>query len=365
MVAKQAIASPLFSARGKLSPIMMRSLMIRGGGIHIDDSLRRYSWNGTEGVATTVMTVNCDSGKVSGVRFETRGRGPELSFKAKDLWVSGSSDVTVSLKFGDLSNIKWKNHGLERNQSEWIDSSELEVSFESQSGEVVDPGEMPGFAIRLTMHPVQVDRILLYGGIVPLSKEELQEKVEEEGTTLDSPFIPTMALKLWAVNRKLLNGFPLALMPTESEGDGVGLGHLPLLEAIGSTNPTLPSHDDIGEQLCLFLRSLGLTNNVNQARLYTMLSPGNFPSSVTGSLAYQWPEFRGPLEAPTSQNTVTGLLSVSYLTLSIRLCSDFDSYRCPTQLKLLGSSYFSYISVVSVPAVKITEGYVCAECTKS
>ena len=307
MVAKQTIASPLFSSRGKLSPIMMRSLMIRGGGIHINDSLMRFSWNGTKGVATTVMTVDSDSGKVSGVRFETRGKGPELSFKAKDLWVSGSNDVTVSLKFGDMSLIRWKNHGQERNQSDWLDSSELDVSYVSQSGEVVDSDEMPGFAIRLTMHPVQVDRVLLYGGIVPLSRDELQERVEEEGTTLDSPFIPTMALKLWVANRKLLNGFPLALMPTERAGDGVGLGHLPLLEAIGSTNPTLPGHDDIEEQLCLFLRLLGLTNNVNQARLYTMLTPGNLPSSVTGTLAFQWPEYRGPMEVQTSQNTVSGL----------------------------------------------------------
>ena len=39
MVSNQTISSPFFANMGKLSPMMLEGLMIRGGGIHIDDAL--------------------------------------------------------------------------------------------------------------------------------------------------------------------------------------------------------------------------------------------------------------------------------------------------------------------------------------
>ena len=159
------------------------------------------------------------------------------------------------------------------------------------------------------MIPVQVDQIFLYGGIVPLSLDELREKVETEGGDLNSPMIPTIALKLWKTKDKIVNSFPLELRPTEKESDKAGLGHLPLLEAVGVVEPNLPGHEEVEEQLCLFLISLGLTNNLNQARLSTVLNSGILPTSVTGLLGFIWPEFRGPL-GDQARQSATGMLLI-------------------------------------------------------
>ena len=111
MVNRQIIASHLFSNRGKLSPTLMRSLMVRGCGVQVDDGLCRFGWDGEQGVITTIMTIDPEAGKITGVRFESRGRGPQVSFKARDLWKSVANDLTASLKIDSLRQIKWKNAG--------------------------------------------------------------------------------------------------------------------------------------------------------------------------------------------------------------------------------------------------------------
>ena len=52
-------------------------------------------------------------------------------------------------------------------------------------------------------------------------------------------------MKLWLSKGKIQNGFPLDLLPVEQESDRVGLGHLPLLECIGSSTAVLPKHEDV------------------------------------------------------------------------------------------------------------------------
>ena len=81
----------------------MKKLMVRGGGIQVNDTLERMGWNGNTGVVTTVMNVDDSSGVVRGVRFETRGIGPEVKFKARDLWSNIDCDVSVTIKLNDLS----------------------------------------------------------------------------------------------------------------------------------------------------------------------------------------------------------------------------------------------------------------------
>ena len=152
------------------------------------------------------------------------------------------------------------------------------------------------FSVRFTLLPMNVDKMVLYGGIVPVGRDELREKVVECDADLDSQFIPTLAMKLMFVRGKLQNGFPLDLLPVEKADDRFGFGHLPMLEAIGSRDPKLPEHEDLEEQLCLFMRKVSGTNKVSPQRLESMLMSENFPSSVTGNVAFMWPEFRGPVE---------------------------------------------------------------------
>ena len=274
----------------------MKKLMVRGGGIQVNDTLERMGWNGNTGVVTTVMSVDDSSGVVRGVRFETRGTGPEVKFKARDLWSNTDCDVSVTIKLNDLSRLTWLTEGERRNQTEWMDSSV--VLFEAihpetgpMSSEEMTEANLGGFCLRFTLLPVKVDKMFLYGSIVPLSKESLLELLQERDVRHNSPLIPTIAMKLFVTKGKFQNGFPLDFLPVEGESESVGLGHLPLLECVGSGSPTLPKHEDVAAQLSRVLKNLNSTNNTNPQKVRSLLEPGAvWPLVTTGNISYEWPD---------------------------------------------------------------------------
>ena len=45
MVNRQRIESPLFLGKGRLNTLAMKKLMVRGGGIQVNDTLERMGWN--------------------------------------------------------------------------------------------------------------------------------------------------------------------------------------------------------------------------------------------------------------------------------------------------------------------------------
>ena len=131
---RQTISSPFFNSKSKLSPTMMRSLLVRGGGVQVDDALRRFGWTSPEPVVTTVMTSDPDSGTIRGVRYETRGATPEIKFKAEELWPTAEKGVQVTLKFDDLSTLNWLSQGPTRNQTTWLDMEDLDVTMNKLDG---------------------------------------------------------------------------------------------------------------------------------------------------------------------------------------------------------------------------------------
>ena len=295
---RQTIVSPLFRNQGKLSPVMIKKLMIRGGGIQIDDCLERMGWTPDKAVVTSIMTIDSSSGAIKGVRFESRGKGPNVRFKAKELWPSITEDVTMTIKLTDLSRLPWLGTGEKRNQTSWIGSQQVDVeAVHKERGALTDEelGEIGinGFCMRFTLLPVKVDKVLLYGSILPMSKAALEEKLFEMETTveMESPFIPAIAMKLSLVNGKYQVGFPMDFLPVEQEGDRVGLGHLPLIECIGSGVPVLPKQADIATQLKNLLGNLQPTNNVNPQRFRSLMSGQALPQTTTGSISYEWPDY--------------------------------------------------------------------------
>ena len=102
---RQTISSPFFNSKSKLSPTMMRSLLVRGGGVQVDDALRRFGWTSPEPVVTTVMTADPNSGAIRGVRYKTRGATPEIMFKAEEQWGDSEMGFQVALKFDNLSTL--------------------------------------------------------------------------------------------------------------------------------------------------------------------------------------------------------------------------------------------------------------------
>lgn len=311
---RQVIASELFRQRGPLTRATLASLHVRGSGVQVDDALGRKGWDGVEPVLTTVMTVDPATAVVRGTRYETRG-GLEnvVKFKAPELWVGASEGIEVHVKLDDLGIVKWVTEGDVRNVSHWLEDTEIDHTV--LKGNTALPEEekeengIGSFVLRFTILPAAVEKSLLYAGILPYSKDKLEEKLQEVGKSLDSPVIPTVALKLYKSGGKWTNAHALNLLPREVPGDKLGLGHLPLLEVVGAGRPEFPPHDNIEKELSCFLRATVGTNNTALARVEGLFaSPDVFPKFASGTVPRDWPEYRGPLqvENPPAAATATG-----------------------------------------------------------
>ena len=307
---RQVVSSPLFANRGRLSPLLMGRLLVRGGGVQIDDALKRHGWDGKEPVVTSVATIKVGTGVVRGMRFKMRGGLDPIKFPAKDLWVGARPDVNVALQFDNLGSLTWLNTSQDhRNQTAWVDSDQLGMTFTKTDGTTLSTEEelsgagVGQSAVRFTVLPAAVDQMILYAGIIPFSKTVLEEKARAAGSDLTSPNCPTVALKLLYKQGKYWNGRPVLLCPTEQLADKAGLGHLPLLEAIGSGEASYPDTDELEKQLVSFLRASCPTNNVATARVFDLYDrPETFTSSLK-TTGFEWPEYRGPFTSTITPPT--------------------------------------------------------------
>ena len=224
--------------------------------------------------------------------------------------------VTVTIRLSNLATLNWLTTGQQqRNQTTWVDGSLLDVSYTkadgtsiSQEGDLEQAG-IGKCALRFTAVPGAVDKLVLYGGIVPFDKASLETKLQEVGATLSSPNCPTVALKLLVHQGKTWNGRPTDLLPTEQPGDKVGFGHLPLLESIGAGDAVFPDSNDLEKQLTTFLRACSTTNNVAVGRIADLYSkPETFSATLRApSSGVDWPEYRGPVtNVSASTETPTG-----------------------------------------------------------
>ena len=215
---RMAIASELFRQRGPLTKATLASLHIRGAGVQVDDALGRKGWDHEGPVVTTVMTVDPNTGVVRGTRYETRGSiDNPLKFKASELWVGASEGIEVTIKLTDLGIIKWVTEGEVRNLSYWIEDKDIDYAI-MKGNTAIQEGKkeenrIGRFAIRFTILPGDVDKSLLYASIIPYSKVGLEEKLQAVNKTLDSPVIPTLALKLSKSGGKTINAHALTSSP--------------------------------------------------------------------------------------------------------------------------------------------------------
>ena len=310
---RQTIVSALMNKRRRIPETALRSLVVRGGGILVDDSLARRGWQGSDPVITTLLTCNIESGAVLGARYETRGALKDMVFKAEELWPGALKGATVTIRFEDLSCVDWNPEGDNRNQSQWLDGADMNVKIAKEDGTIIesqdqkDDAHVGDLCMRFTVYPFTIDKAILNAGISPLGKEPLKAKLEGMGKTLSSPLIPTVAVKLAVVKGKAQNGLAIVLAPTEGPGDKYGLGHLPLLEFIGAGQPVLPDHDKLEEEMVALLRSTAATNNVSLTRLQAVYTDASFPTSTTGAIPMEWPAYRGAVaEAAAATPAPTG-----------------------------------------------------------
>ena len=295
------IDSALFKRRGTLTHGQMGKLLVRGGGALVDHALQRHGWNGKIPVATTVATLQFETGVIRGFRFETRGGLQPIKFAAKDIWPGADSGIQVPLRLEDLGQLPWSTVGSTRNQTEWIDGSNLNLTFtlsdgtELNSQEIEDSG-LDSMAVRFTILPLAVDKVALNAGAVPYSKEELNLKAQDHGVTLASHSLPTVAIKLFFKDNKSFKAIPMNFLPTEESGDGIGFGHYPLIEAIGNGGVTFPDPNKLEEEMVTFLQSITPTNNVSIDRIRGLYATqSTYSASSKTKVQFTWPDYRGPI----------------------------------------------------------------------
>ena len=130
-----------------------------------------------------------------------------VQFKANDLWSIATQGVEVSLRFVDLSILKWTTEGDVRNLSAWVQDKEVNVTITKDDKEIPIAGKakygVGDFVIRFLVLPGWVDQSLLYAGVLPYSKEALEDKLKDCGRSLESTIIPTVPLKLYKSIGKL------------------------------------------------------------------------------------------------------------------------------------------------------------------
>ena len=308
----QTIASTLFNKRSKMSRRTMGQLTVRGAGNMVNDALCRFGWEGEDPVVTTILTVDIRSGAIRGSRYETRGNLGSVTFGAKELWPEAEAGFTVTIKFTDLSNIVWPSEGDSRNQSAWIPDEDLDISYKKSDGTAAAAGDggMGNLALRFTLQPMAVDSFQLFAGLVPFSKAELRTKLGARGLDISTPLASTIAIKLYSVRGKVANGRPVLLLPQEQKDEGLGLGHLPLLEMIGAGTLTFPDHDRLELESVELLCHINPKNNVTLARLEELYSEDGFPAIPTGKIPFKWPAYRGPVDQGTANTGSTGLYNI-------------------------------------------------------
>jgi len=168
---RQSIVSALLSKRRRIPETALRSLVVRGGSIPVDDSLARHGWQGSDPVIATLLTCNIESGDVLGARYETRGSLKDMVFKAEELWPGALKGATVTIKFEDLSIFDWNPEGNNRNQSQWLDSADMDTKIAKEDGTIIesqeekDDAHVGGLCMRFTVSPFSIDKAILNAGI--------------------------------------------------------------------------------------------------------------------------------------------------------------------------------------------------------
>ena len=169
MVGRTLITSPLFSTKGKLSPTLKQNLLVRGGGVMVNDLLKRFGVAEGSPVVATVVTLDPGTGAIKGMRYETRGKGPEVCFKAGELWPDVAENIQMKIKLSDLSVLRWLTVGERRNQTEWMSGEELETEAVHSEHGILSKAQLENynvkdFVVRFTILPVGVSSVFSTGG---------------------------------------------------------------------------------------------------------------------------------------------------------------------------------------------------------
>ena len=147
-----------------------------------------------------------------------------------------------------------------------MDKKTLDVTIEDKTGKILSFAEavnsgIGDFSMRFVIFPQSVETAILHCTLSPYSKDELEDRVGEQGVPLTSNHIPMVPVKLGRVGNRLLNGLVIPLFCKKDPSCKIGVGSIPILESIGPDSVVFPDFEEIRKEVFAFFRDVRTTNN--------------------------------------------------------------------------------------------------------
>ena len=250
----RVIEDGIFSQRGPIPEGFMQRLAVKGGGTHLDDKLKEFSWDGNSPVAVPVISTEPGSGKVLGSRWAIRGPISTRTIKANQIWPDVDKDITVSWNFKGLTLymilfylMKWisvgeqfkfshRGHDIPSNMSDWSEASADNLVTLRRGNTTISWADIAtssgdkNVCFRLEVQCVDVSTVVLYLTRIPLAHAQLIQLAERWEVEPHSDKIPVSTCLMGSTTRS--RELVAKLMVKEPPDHKSGMGIYPLLEQV-------------------------------------------------------------------------------------------------------------------------------------
>ena len=281
------IKSAIFDKKGDPPSDVVNSLVVTGGTNTVSKTLQeRFKWDGSTPTACPVFGMR--DGKIVSSRWTILGKlAKTVKFKAEDLFSGARKDLFISLDVDDLSIFEFDNKSS--NWSYWVESKDLQYVVRDKVAkkdldqqEAEDEG-VEEFCARLMVLTETPNTVLLYLAVVPLSLDNLKERLPADYSKNNCPQVPL------ALSHGSCRPIRIRLAVEERGSDGWGYGCLPLLEHLSGQIVIHPDPAELRQAVHGFMRKVQHMNNRGGKKVLTAMGDPVEVAKV-GQVPHLWPE---------------------------------------------------------------------------
>ena len=308
------INSQVFSSQGAFSADLLRRLHVGGGGLVRPLLQKEWGAVAKEPKASFVIEFNSETGDLMGSRWFLSGSlGVTAKVRAQKLWANTPSKTAyLEFKIPDLENFTFPNRGECLNISHWMGG---EMVGELESVKLIDvkrgintgdlavireevPSFADGFSLRLNVTIADASRAGVFVCATSLSPEKLEEKCGELRKNINGPQVPSIGIPTGPSGALMSM---VDVLPMETDGDRVGVLHLPLLESQEGEEEEIvfPDSETLRVECFAFHHRVSLVKRVKEIDWSSHWAQSFIPVAV------KWPEYQAPQEVSSEGNNLT------------------------------------------------------------
>ena len=289
--------------KGRRTPSeeLMKSMMVTGGSVTISDFLKeKQEWDSKTPICVPTITVSSE-GTITNSRWVVLGGLKTLSWPAKNVWAGAEADLNLVIRLDDLSIFEFQ--AGPSNYSFWLDRADLTVGlYEGKTPvgwEEAEGRGVGGLAARAFVIPASTSEALLWVGVVPKSKEELENSL---GDDVNKYWVPQISLPIGArkgqAGSTTSKAAKLDFLVKEDLETRVGMGVLPVIDSTAANigQEKVPEGEDYKECLYRIMRSVKAPVNKSQKTIeqaLTLASRGERVKDKEIEPVLCWPQYRG------------------------------------------------------------------------